>query len=260
MSNASDWEKFWESKAEEKISDYEYDRGHDPRGQAVEALEHQEFFEFVAPDPNEIVFDAGCGSGVNLFRLHTRVKRMIGMDYVEGAIQRCRERFAAAGVGNVELMQGSITDIPLPDRSVNKVLCLSVMQYLDDEQFRRAIREFARVLPTGGVLIMHVKNLASIYLSTLRLAKRVKHLVTGSAKLEFIRTFGWYERELRAAGFELEDYNSANVFTVDRMPRRLVMFLQAMELRRRKSAFFRWGFIRRHGADLKLKARVKARN
>lgn len=259
MSSISDWEKFWQAKAGERISDYEYDRGHSPRGQEVEALEHEEFLEFVSPDPNEVVFDAGCGSGVNLFRLHSRVKKMVGMDYVKGAVQRCRERFAAAGVGNVEMMQGSITDIPLADCSVNKVLCMSVMQYLDDEQFRLAIREFARIMPAGGILIMHVKNLSSLYILTLRLAKRIKQVITGRAKLEFIRPFGWYERELAAVGLMLEDYNSANIFTLDRMPRKLVVFLQTLELRNRKSKFFRCSLIRRHGSDLKLKACLKSK-
>jgi hypothetical protein len=134
------------------------------------------------------------------------------------------------------------------------------MQYLNDEESRGALREFARVVSDGGVVILHVKNFSSIYLSTLRAAKRVKQLLRGHAKLEFIRPFGWYARELAVAGFELVDYSSSNVFTIEFMPRKWVVFLQALELRNRKSPFFRWGFIRRHGSDLKLKARLKAKD
>src|SRR5204862_6341344 len=100
---------------------------------------------------------------------HSRVKRIIGMDYADGAVQRCEERVRSAEIKNVELMQGSITNVPLPDRSVDKVLCMSVLQYLDDGQVRSAFREFARLLTGDRILILHVKNLSSLYLSTLRL-------------------------------------------------------------------------------------------
>ena len=48
---------------------------------------------------------------------------------------------------------------------MDRVLCTSVLQYLDDAQLRAAFREFARILKKDGTLVLHVKNLASLYLS-----------------------------------------------------------------------------------------------
>ena len=133
---------------------------------------------------------------------------------------------------------------------------MSVFHYLGDDQVREALREFARVLRPSGTLILHVKNSASIYLSTLRLAKRVKKLLGADVTFEHIRPFAWYGRELDAAGFRLADYNAFNLVIVEGMPQSLVQFLQRLELRHHRSAALRSGIVRRHGADLKLKARL----
>src|SRR5262249_32623791 len=128
------------------------------------------------------------------------------------------------------------------------------------DNVRSAFKEFARILTGDGVVILHVKNLSSIYLSTLRVAKRIKLLLGAHPRLEYVRSFRWYMKELDKSGYEILDYNSFNVCTVDFMPRTLVDFLQGIELRSRKNALFRSGFIRRHGSDLKIKARFRGRS
>src|SRR5206468_854 len=80
-------------------------------------------------------------------------------------------------IANADVHEGSITKIALPDCSVDKVICLSVLQYVGDSDVRLAFSEFARVLKDGGLLVLHVKNLASLYLSTLWLGQRAKLLI-----------------------------------------------------------------------------------
>jgi len=43
---------------------------------------------------------------------------------------------------------------------------------------------------------------------------------------------------------------------MEMMPKRIMLFLRELELRNHNRAFFRSGFIRRHGSELKIKARV----
>jgi len=70
----------------------------------------------------------------------------------------------------------------------------------------------------NGELILHVKNLASLYLSTLRLAKKVKAALGRTTKMEYVRSFSWYVRALEAANFELVAYNSFNLLVIESMP------------------------------------------
>ena len=121
----NEWKRFWDETAEKATSNFEYDHGHCPREKDLEALSTEELLRFVAPQSSETIFDAGCGTGGNILLLHSKVKRVIGLDYAAGAIMRCRERICSAGADNVDLMQGSIADPLLPDSSVDKVLCTS---------------------------------------------------------------------------------------------------------------------------------------
>src|SRR5207249_7751330 len=95
-----DWKGFFDEKAEQAPSNFEYDRGTSPRAKEIERLSTEELLQFVDPQPWETIFDAGCGSGANISLLHSKVKQIIGMDYSEGAVARCERRLVQNGIGN----------------------------------------------------------------------------------------------------------------------------------------------------------------
>jgi ubiquinone/menaquinone biosynthesis C-methylase UbiE len=265
MKRSSNWKDFFDEKCHHASSDLDYDRGFKPLTQEIENLAEQELLTFIDPQPAEVVFDAGCGTGANIELLYPLVKRIFGMDYSQGAIERCRTRIQTNAIENAEAHEGSILQIPLEDYSVDKVICMSVLQFLDDREVERAFTEFARILKDRGTLVLHVKNLSSIYLSTLWLVKQIKLLFGKDTKLCHYRSCTWYSRRLRSSGFEITDYNSFNICILPKMPARLVAFIQRIELRNYRNWLFRMAIVRGHGSDLKLKAirttlRTPARN
>jgi ubiquinone/menaquinone biosynthesis C-methylase UbiE len=227
-----------------------------PRDAEIENLSKEELLHFTEPGRLETLLDAGCGTGVNILRLHSRVRNVIGIDYAKGSLERCQKRIQTQKLKNVQLCLGSVAAIPLPDRSIDKILCLSVLQYLDDQEVRQALREFVRVLRPGGVLILHVKNSSSLYWSTLQLAKALKGLLGWTTRLYYLRSFRWYANELAFLNCNILDYNSFNLLVLEGMPKTVLSLLQRFELRHRSAPFFRAPFIRRHGAELKIKAAV----
>ena len=241
----------------DEIADFVWDRGTAYRGDTVERRARQELLEFIAAKPGERIFDAGCGTAVNALMLAERAERVIGMDFEDMAVVRARARISKAGASNVFVMRGDIAATPLPDQSVDRILCLSVIQYFDDEGVRRVLGEFKRLLRPGGEVVLHVKNHGSLYATTLRLAKRL--LGRRSPSRYQMRRFDWYVRELNAAGFELRDYNSFNLLFVERMPHWLFALLNAVEVTQRRRFPFSTGFMRRRGLDLKLRAKLVAR-
>jgi ubiquinone/menaquinone biosynthesis C-methylase UbiE len=256
MNDPVNWRDFWEEKAAKSVSDYEFDRGMFPREEEIEDLSKRELLAFIDPQPADIILDVGCGTGNNVFLLHSSVRRMIGMDCAKGALDRCQRRIETHRIESVELIHGDATHLPSPDNAVDKVLCMSVFQYLDDAEVRTALKEFSRVLKSGGMLILHVKNKSSLYLSTLCVAKKLKMFLGRQTKLEHFRSYRWYITELRDAGFEVLAYNSFNILMIELMPKKWVMSFQKWELKRHNKFPFRIGFLRRRGADLKIKARL----
>src|SRR6266496_1933136 len=251
MQKASDWKQFWEERARSAASDFDFDHGPSP-GSEIEKLSKQELLSFIDPKPDETVFDAGCGTGGNILLLHSRVKRIVGMDCSQGAVDRCRRRINSNELKNVKVIQGSITRVPLPDSSVDKVLCMSVLQYVDDNDVKLAFEEFVRILKDRGVLVLHVKNISSLYLATLWMLKRAKLLLGMRTKVEHYRSYRWYVRELESLGFAVLAYNSFQFFAVEGMPRSVVRFLQKVELKYRNKFPLRLAFLRRHGSELKI--------
>jgi hypothetical protein len=64
----------------------------------MEDLSTEELPEFADPRLGEVIFDAGCGSEVNLLRLHSKASQVIGMDYTDDAIDRCDKRIGFRGI------------------------------------------------------------------------------------------------------------------------------------------------------------------
>lgn len=254
MNNCKSWRNVWERDAKDSVSDFVLDRGVSPRSSKIEAFSDLEHIAFVKPERSEVLLDAGCGTGVNILRFYPLVQRVIGMDFAAGSVERCLSRIAGGGILNSQVCVASVTDIPLPDRSVDRILCLSVLQYLNDDEVRRALREFARVIAPKGTIILHVKNSMSLYWSTLRVAKKIKVLLNRPSTMYHIRPFTWYVSELSNANFRLVEYTSFNLFTLDRMPRSLVSWLQEYELRNQDHWFYRSPVVKRYGADLKIRA------
>lgn len=253
-----EWQRYWENQSSRSSSDFEFDRGMNRRSEEIERLFAEELLQFINPQRDDNILDAGCGSGANIALLHDKVKRIVGIDYSRGAVARCARRVSASHIMNVEVTQGEITSIPLADKSMDKVLCLSVLQYITDDQVRRSFAEFSRVLRAGGTVILHVKNISSLHLGLLWTLKKLKRVLSRKTKLEHFRSCSWYFRTLAAAGFEISTYNSFNTLLIEGMPKHLIETLQKFELQHQRAFPMRLAFVRRHGADLKIKA-IKAR-
>jgi arsenite methyltransferase len=99
----------------------------------------------------ETVLDLGSGAGADVLISARRVGpggKAIGLDMTDEMLDLARANAIAAGVANVEFVNGYIEDIPLPDGSVDVVISNCVINLAADK--RAVIAEVARVLRPGG--------------------------------------------------------------------------------------------------------------
>lgn len=98
------------------------------------------------------VLDAGCGSGSFLPRL----AELVGPEGEVTGIDLAEENVALAAarptVCPLRTEQGDLRRLPYPDASFDAVWCANAVQYLDDDELRRVLGEFRRVVRPGGVV------------------------------------------------------------------------------------------------------------
>jgi ubiquinone/menaquinone biosynthesis C-methylase UbiE len=108
------------------------------------------------------VLDAGCGTGNYARALLPHVARIEALDRSAGMLEVARRKLAdAVADGRVRLHEASIHALPLADRSVDGVMINQVLHHLADDPeagwpaHRRVLRECARVLRPGGILVIN---------------------------------------------------------------------------------------------------------
>ena len=105
------------------------------------------------------ILEAGCGTGLLLAEA-TRIGRSaIGLDLSRGMLAQARAR-------GLRVVQGSLTQVPLPDASVDLVYSMKVLAHV--APIREAVAELARVTRPGGTLLLEFYNPRSLrYLAKL---------------------------------------------------------------------------------------------
>ncbi len=107
--------------------------------------------------PGGAVLDIGCGPGITVNHLIEQGCRFYGVDLSEEMINECQRRFGH--LSSTQFSVGRIERIEFPDGFFDAVVCMGVVEYLDDDL--PAVREMARVLKLGGTLIVTLPNRTS---------------------------------------------------------------------------------------------------
>jgi len=150
--------------------------------------------------------DAGCGTGTLSRFLAGRGCRVLGVDAAMAMVE-VADQLALHGDQSVHLKferVETIAQLPLANEACDGVLCSSVLEYVSDVD--ACLREFARVLRPGGLLLVSVPNRHSIVRLTQAGCFRLGKWLGRSwiAFMDYSRnqySANEFERRLGASGF-----------------------------------------------------------
>ena len=97
------------------------------------------------------VLEAGCGEGYGADLIAGVARRVTALDYDEATVAHVRARYP-----RVQVSQANLTELPLPDDSVDVVVNFQVIEHLWDQA--RFVSECARVLRPSGLLMVSTPN------------------------------------------------------------------------------------------------------
>jgi SAM-dependent methyltransferase len=164
------------------------------------------FRRFVAPLIERVtaahstprLLDAGCGTGGNLAFLD-QYGIVFGLELFARGLEFGHAR------GLPRLVQGSVTDLPFGDASIDVVLSFDVLYCLQDPAEHAAICEMFRVLRPGGSVLINVAALNIL---------KGDHSVLGGEVRRY--TKGELRDKLERAGFQITrlTYTNATLFPI----------------------------------------------
>jgi arsenite methyltransferase len=96
------------------------------------------------------VLDVGCGAGITpCFIARTYGCRVVGVDLLEGMVERSKERAKREGIlDRIEFRVADAQRLPFEDNLFDVVITESVTAFPEDKQ--QAVNEYMRVTKPGG--------------------------------------------------------------------------------------------------------------
>ena len=107
--------------------------------------------ELLSPLEGATIIDVGCGDGHLTRMLTLRGAHVTGIEVSPRALAHAR---AAEPVGDERYMQGLAEDLPVKSRSADILIFLNSFHHVDEQGQPKALKEAARVLKDGGLLLI----------------------------------------------------------------------------------------------------------
>jgi ubiquinone/menaquinone biosynthesis C-methylase UbiE len=99
-------------------------------------------------DGPQTVLDVGTGTAFVAAGLAARAARIVAIDHSPAMLAVAAHNLEELGIDSVELLEGDLSTLPLPDDSVDAAVANMVLHHAEDP--RRMLTEMARVTRPGG--------------------------------------------------------------------------------------------------------------
>jgi len=182
-----------------------------PLGRIVRETELKLLLEFLAPAKEEVILDAGCGTGIFTTDFLAEGTRVVGMDISAAMLQVAANKAGSLGKDkNFLPVKGNILDLPFLDNYFDKVISNTAIEFIADGE--KAVSELLRVLKPGGSLVIATLNRLSPWAD-----ERTKRAERGETDL-YDKAYFRSPQELLALAPISGEYKTAVHFPKDENP------------------------------------------
>lgn len=104
-----------------------------------------------ALEPDSLVLDIGAGRGLWAMKLVNLGYRVLGIDYIEGVVEKVNKRIKEEGISDrARFMVADALEIPFVDRGFELVTDIGTLQHITSDKWQIYANEVARVLKENG--------------------------------------------------------------------------------------------------------------
>lgn len=130
------------------------------------------------------LLDIGCATGHLATRLDRSDRHVTAIDFSRDMLKQTR-RTAQAVNAHVDLLSADATSVPVATESVDGVMCLGLIEYVECPI--DVVAECHRVLKPGGTFVLSLPNALSPFIRIDDAIKRAKNTVTQTLFPTFLR-------------------------------------------------------------------------
>jgi len=105
-----------------------------------------------------VVLDAGCGIGEVSNEIAKKAQMVVGVDFSTEMTRFSRASSRRLGRANAEFLVCDIEIMPFIDHCFDRVVCSSVLHYMNLPSVVTTLRELKRVTKDHGLIVLRVKN------------------------------------------------------------------------------------------------------
>jgi len=124
-----------------------------PIGSLVKKYETELILNLLSPKQDEIILDAGCGTGIFTLDILSSGSKVIGLDLSLPMLRRAEKKLKGYPF---QIVLADMLHLPFPEIFFDKVVSVTALEFIEDG--KAAVDELFRVTKRGGRVVVATLN------------------------------------------------------------------------------------------------------
>ncbi len=114
---------------------------------------------------NDIVLDAGCGSGNTVLEFAKKVQYFVGIDSNEDSVKFLKEKIENLQIKNVLIENRALLEIISLNLKFSRIIMTEVIEHLSEEYLERVLWQMQKVMNRNAKILITTPNYESLWFS-----------------------------------------------------------------------------------------------